>query len=313
MPENIQQTLAGPTTFCPFKAPSRSLAPFGHSVASIRRFDQRPGMSLVCAELPVSPNLEPAEWPIRSFLQIVFVALGELDFGWAQKPSQRLKAGEWLLIKPATQTCCFRAACPSQLLWIECDALASQSLVGFANTLASPLQDPDTPHLANGSTSGRLQSLGVELAQSQGDGPRERLLIESKTLEWLALLLDHPVFSPCRAIVPRRNERDEAALRAAAHLLETRLGEEHSITQLSRAVHLNEFKLKKGFRERYQTTVIGYLRQKRMERARELLANGGQSVIEIANSVGYSNPSHFARAFRESFGINPSEIAAHGT
>ncbi len=233
MPETFQPTPTGATTFCPFKAPSHSLAQFGRCVASLRRFEQRPGMSLVCAEMPASPNPEPADWPVNSFLHIVFVAKGEIAFGWTPQPETRLKAGDWLLVKPAAQTCCFRAETASRLLWIECDARASQSLVGFADTLASPIRDPLISHIAKGSTSGRLQSLGFELARSQGNGPRERLLVESKTLEWLALLLDHPVFSPCRAVVPRRNERDEAALRAAASILETQLDEEHSIGQLS--------------------------------------------------------------------------------
>ena len=105
-----------------------------------------------------------------------------------------------------------------------------------------------------------------------------------------------------------RTEREETALSAAARILETRCHEDHSLAELSRAVHLNEFKLKRGFKERFGTTVFGFLRQKRMELARELLASESQNVIEVANRVGYSNPSHFARAFREAFGVNPSSF-----
>ena len=47
----------------------------------------------------------------------------------------------------------------------------------------------------------------------------------------------------------------------------------------------NEFKLKKGFRECFNTTVFGYLREKRMERAGELLQQNKSSVIEVANAV----------------------------
>ncbi|MEM8549866.1 MAG: helix-turn-helix transcriptional regulator, partial [Verrucomicrobiota bacterium] len=58
----------------------------------------------------------------------------------------------------------------------------------------------------------------------------------------------------------------------------------------------------------YGNTVFGYLRAKRMERAYELLRDGANSVIEVACAVGYSNASHFARAFREHHGQNPRSL-----
>ena len=82
---------------------------------------------------------------------------------------------------------------------------------------------------------------------------------------------------------------------------------------LSRTVHLNEFKLKQGFRQRFNTTVFGYLRQRRMEHARRLLTEHTITVLDAANRVGYTNPSHFARAFREAFGLNPRQIVRHAS
>lgn len=46
-----------------------------------------------------------------------------------------------------------------------------------------------------------------------------------------------------------------------------------------------------------------------MERARLLFIHGGYTVLETANAVGYANPSHLTRVFRETFGRNPSESA----
>lgn len=42
-----------------------------------------------------------------------------------------------------------------------------------------------------------------------------------------------------------------------------------------------------------------------MQRAERLLKEGDSSVLEIANAVGYSNPSHFARNFKEQIGLLP--------
>jgi AraC-like DNA-binding protein len=81
-----------------------------------------------------------------------------------------------------------------------------------------------------------------------------------------------------------------------------------SIIELSRRVGLNDFKLKIGFKAIYGTTVYGLLRDERLEKARLLLEMNSMNVGEVAYSVGYSNPSHFANAFKKKFGINPGEL-----
>lgn len=73
-------------------------------------------------------------------------------------------------------------------------------------------------------------------------------------------------------------------------------------------VGTNELKLKQGFRALFGTTVFGYLRRHRMERARQLLLHREVSVTEAAGLVGYACPSRFAAAFRRQFGTRPSAL-----
>lgn len=310
MPEISASLTTDRTTFCPFKAPSRILASEANQKVALRRFEQRPGMTFVHAELSQSSNGSHFDWPARSFLQIAYLASGSLELVSNERLKLECKPGDWLLLKTAGTSLRFHARSDCSLHWLGFDPEAAEGLTGFSDTISPQLLNPDIPILSNHASGGRLKDLGDELAQLQGDTTRERLLIEAKTLEWLALILDQPAFSPCRAVIPQNNSREEIALAAAARILEERLAEDHSIAEISRAVHLNEFKLKRGFKQRYGTTLFGYLRQKRMEAAREKLQQGGHSIIEVANAVGYSNPSHFARAFKEAFGVNPSQLAS---
>lgn len=266
-------------------------------------------MSFVHAEFGSSVNGSRFDWPAQSFLQIAYLTSGSLELFADSGQSLNCKAGDWLLLKPAQSTLSFHAHSSCALHWLGFDPEAAEGLTGYSSTISPQLLDPNAPLLANNPSSGRLKDLGDELAKLKGETTRERLLIEAKTLEWLVLILDQPAFSPCKVVIPASNSREELALTAAARILEEKLAEDHSIVEISRAVHLNEFKLKRGFKQRYGTTLFGYLRQKRMEAAREKLQRGGLSVIEVANAVGYSNPSHFARAFKEAFGLNPSQLA----
>lgn len=100
------------------------------------------------------------------------------------------------------------------------------------------------------------------------------------------------------------NQQVRTVLHGASYL-EANLSEEHSLSGLCRRFYINEFKLKRNFKAMFGITVFGYLRGLRFQRAEQLLKEGELSVLEIANEVGYSNPSHFAKGFQERFGVNP--------
>ncbi|MCU0409497.1 MAG: ATP-binding protein [Bacteroidales bacterium] len=57
-------------------------------------------------------------------------------------------------------------------------------------------------------------------------------------------------------------------------------------------------------------TPVMLIRNLRLERAAELLRSKTGNVTEIAYSVGFSNPSYFAKAFREYFGVTPRAFAS---
>lgn len=82
-----------------------------------------------------------------------------------------------------------------------------------------------------------------------------------------------------------------------------------SFPALSRKIGLNDYKLKAGFKAMFGTTVFGYLREKRLEKALLLLQQGEMNVTETSSAVGYSNTSYFAEGFREKYGVNPSAFA----
>lgn len=96
-------------------------------------------------------------------------------------------------------------------------------------------------------------------------------------------------------------------IRQAADILRQRLDDPPTISQLSDLVGLNESDLKRRFKDLYGNTIASYSRQKRLEAACNLLLHSSLGVSPIALEVGFSNPSQFARAFRQQFGLNPSE------
>lgn len=82
--------------------------------------------------------------------------------------------------------------------------------------------------------------------------------------------------------------------------------QEMTLPQLSRICLLNDYKVKKGFKTLFNTTVFGYIRKLRMDYAKQLLRHSNYTVVEIAEILNYQYPHHFSSAFKKFTGMSPS-------
>ena len=130
-----------------------------------------------------------------------------------------------------------------------------------------------------------------------------RLAFESCALDFLsqALMLNTPV----NGEYPMGSSRKKAVEEAVC-ILNDEWGTPPTITALSRRIGINECYLKNDFRQQTGMTIGEYVRKLRMERALELIESGRFSVLQTAMFVGYSNPSHFSKAFKRFHGRLPS-------
>lgn len=85
------------------------------------------------------------------------------------------------------------------------------------------------------------------------------------------------------------------------------LSERVTIEELSRMFHINATTLKDAFKTEYGTSLAAHIKEHRMEKAATLLRESGMSVAEIAKIVGFESRSRFATAFKEAYGVLPSE------
>lgn len=94
----------------------------------------------------------------------------------------------------------------------------------------------------------------------------------------------------------------------AKEILRENLESPPSLSDLSRQIGLNTFKLKKNFKELFGVPVFKYLQNERLNKAHDLLRNQHVSIQEAAWHVGYDSLSSFSNAFSKKFGFRPSEI-----
>lgn len=85
------------------------------------------------------------------------------------------------------------------------------------------------------------------------------------------------------------------------------LSERITIEQLARQFLMNSTTLKKTFKQVYGISIAAHMKKHRMERALELLQETQDSIARIALSVGYESQSRFTTAFKETYGMLPTE------
>jgi AraC-like DNA-binding protein len=131
------------------------------------------------------------------------------------------------------------------------------------------------------------------------------LQFESLVLDLLSQLLSRSF--PIR---PDRRSRRQSAVDEAVDILREEWSEPPTIAALARRVGLNECYLEAEFRQRTGLSIGEFVRKLRMEKALELIESGECSILQVALSVGYSNPSHFSAAFKRFYGRLPSSYLA---
>ncbi len=102
--------------------------------------------------------------------------------------------------------------------------------------------------------------------------------------------------------------RQPAALIKARALIRSRYGEKLSLSLLAREAGISSNHLIKLFRKHHGSTPAAYLWNLRLDHSAVLLKETGLSIAEIAYRVGFENPFHFTRRFRERFGTTPRDF-----
>lgn len=106
---------------------------------------------------------------------------------------------------------------------------------------------------------------------------------------------------------PAMQDPDQVMLRAAMRFIVQNLGELPSLAEIARKVGTHDKRLSSIFREHLGTTVFAYVREARLRKGQELLADSRLSVQDIAELVGFRSACNFTTAFRERQGLTPSQ------
>jgi AraC family transcriptional regulator len=97
-------------------------------------------------------------------------------------------------------------------------------------------------------------------------------------------------------------------LSQAIEYINEQLSQNLTLTEIATELNMSQYYFSRLFKQSIGMTPHQYLIQQRVERAKQLLQQPGNKIVDIATQCGFANPSHFARCFRQRTGISPKQF-----
>ena len=157
---------------------------------------------------------------------------------------------------------------------------------------------------------GATQQCVLSVLQMENNREGSNLLVYARVVELLWLQQQNYMQSQTPRVIHVKTEYDKERIVFARDYLLTHMDAPPTLHQLASIAGINEFKLKRGFRELFHQSVFAYLADVRLDMAQRALREKQKSVTQIAFQLGYASLQHFSAAFKKKFGVSPAKFSA---
>lgn len=184
---------------------------------------------------------------------------------------------------------CFTGLYDAAMPIIKNDNIVGYAIMGRVRSTNSPVS-PNLPPCIEAKTAKKLAKLYSELP----------FITESKLAALYDLLL-FVVFDNAIQIVY------DSIVTEIVDFIDLNFCENLSIKYLCSKFHISKNHLYKTFNNNLGCTVNMYITECRLNYAKTLLSNSGESIYQIAQNVGIANYAYFCKLFKKRNGVTPTE------
>lgn len=119
---------------------------------------------------------------------------------------------------------------------------------------------------------------------------------------WSKTMLDK--FLNC--VLGTKNQKNLQAVQKAADYINQNSEKKITIDEVAQIVYLSPCYLSRIFKQNLGCTLMEYLTQIRVEKAKMMLRNPKYNITQVAEESGFEDPGYFTRVFKKIEGITPS-------
>jgi AraC-like DNA-binding protein len=143
----------------------------------------------------------------------------------------------------------------------------------------------------------------LRFLRAVGTGTDQRVLAPLYLQEMVYRVLQREQFARMLAIAAA--EAASNPVSAVLDYIRTHLSEPLTVADMAEEVRLSPSAFAHLFRDVTGRAPYQFLKEMRLDRARELLVDGNLAVARVSKEVGYASVSHFISEFRGRFGVTP--------
>src|SRR5882757_3350896 len=138
-----------------------------------------------------------------------------------------------------------------------------------------------------------IQQVIYQIIHHRYTGDLQKLFLLSKSIELLVLCAESCNLAATHSAAGKKevfikSQSDKEKIIAVRDLINQRVHCPPNLSEIARSVGLNEYKLKRGFKETFNTTVFGYLTEQRLNLAHQYLRDTQKTAAEIYLELGYA-------------------------
>ncbi|MDY2794166.1 AraC family transcriptional regulator [Peptostreptococcus porci] len=149
-----------------------------------------------------------------------------------------------------------------------------------------------------------IEPLAKDILSCKMKSPAANIFFDAKAKEWISIIIDAFLNKKELSI----SIEDDKALENVANYLDDHYALDVSQEILESISMMSGTKLKKLFKQKYQSSITEYTQRRRVNIAETLLLNSSLKIRDVSEAVGYSSHSKFSACFKKYKGVYPSEI-----
>lgn len=123
----------------------------------------------------------------------------------------------------------------------------------------------------------------------------------------IEMAINNFAFAQIDGLSAEQSPQAPGQLKNLVDYIDENLAEKLSLAVLAEQTNWNVYHFARLFKQYLRISPHQYILKRRIERAKVLLLNDQQSILEIAQMVGYESHSHFSQMFRKLEGLSPQD------
>lgn len=148
----------------------------------------------------------------------------------------------------------------------------------------------------------QLEKIAYDIDDISVDDVMAYIKLKQKTIEFLVTYFEDMYKEK---IITNKDNEEKERVKKAKELIVRNLESPPSVASLAAQLNVTIYKLQQAFKKHTGSTVYEFIKRTKMDKAKSLLESTNMSVMEIANEIGYDNPSKFASTFKKVYFFTP--------